>query len=87
VGLIQRSIESVGIATISISLAKDITEKLRLPRALFFGFPLGHPIGYPQQASRHRRVLRQLLRYLKEIESPGTIIDMDANADGNGVIA
>ena len=83
-GLIQRSIESVGIATISISLAKDITEKLRLPRALFFGFPLGHPIGYPQQASSHRRLLRQLLRYLKEIDSPGTIIEMDVNAMGDG---
>jgi D-proline reductase (dithiol) PrdB len=84
VGLIQRSIESVGIATISISLAKDITEKLRLPRALFFGFPLGHPMGYPQQASSHRRVLRQLLRYLKEIDSPGTIIAMNVSGKNDG---
>ena len=86
-GLIQRSIESVGIATISISLSKDITEKLCLPRALFIKFPLGHPIGYPQQAARHRRVLRQLLRYIKEIDSPGTIIEMDVNTIDNGVIA
>lgn len=78
-GLIQRSVESAGIATISISLSKDITEKLRPPRALFVGFPLGHPIGYPHQVSVQRRVVRLLLKYLKKIDSPGTIVELDVN--------
>ncbi|UCD33504.1 MAG: hypothetical protein JSW04_01305 [Desulfobacterales bacterium] len=75
------------MATISISLSKDITKKLRPPRALYFGFPLGHPIGYPHQTSLHHRVLRLLLRYLKEIDSPGTIVELDVTEKGNDVIA
>jgi D-proline reductase (dithiol) PrdB len=73
------------MATISISLSKDITEKVRPPRALYFGFPLGHPIGYPHQASLHHRVLRLLLRYLKDIDSPGTIVELDVTEKDNGV--
>jgi len=78
VGLIQRSIEDQGIATISISLSKEITGKIRPPRAVFFGSLLGHPISYPGQVSHQLCVLRFLLKYLEEIPTPGTIIDIDA---------
>ena len=77
-GLIQRSIEDHGIATISISLSKEITGKIRPPRAVFFGSFLGHPISYPGQVAHQLCVLRFLLKYLKEIPTPGTIIDIDA---------
>jgi hypothetical protein len=80
VGLIQRSIEDVGIATISISLSKEITGKVRPPRAVYFGSLLGHPISNPGQVSRQLCVLRLLLKYLKEIRAPGTIVDIDATA-------
>lgn len=79
-GLIQRSIEDVGIATISISLSKEITGKVRPPRAVYFGSLLGHPISNPGQVSRQLCVLRLLLKYLKEIRAPGTIVDIDATA-------
>jgi len=78
VGLIQRAIETAGISTISISLSKDITRKLRPPRALFTGFPLGHPIGFPGQPIHQLRVLRLLLKYLREIGAPGTLIELDS---------
>lgn len=76
-GLIQRSVEDVGVATISISLSKEITGKVRPPRALFLGSPLGHPISYPNQVTRQLHVLRLLLKYLKNIRTPGTIVDID----------
>ncbi|MGB6010270.1 MAG: hypothetical protein WBI57_03250 [Desulfobacterales bacterium] len=79
-GLIQRSIEDIGIATISISLSKEITGKVRPPRAVYFGSLLGHPISNPGQVSRQLCVLRLLLKYLKEIRAPGTIVDIDATA-------
>lgn len=75
-GLIQRIIEKEGIATISISLSRQVTQKVRPPRALYPGFPMGHPIGFPNQVSQQLNVLRQLLFYLKTIERPGTIIDI-----------
>jgi len=57
VGLIQRAIETAGVATISITLSEEITRKIRPPRALWPGFPLGHPMGYPDQADCQLQVL------------------------------
>jgi hypothetical protein len=77
VGLIQRVIEAAGIATISITLSREITKKVRPPRALYPGFPLGQPIAFPGQALSQLQVLRLLLKYLVEIDSPGTIVELD----------
>lgn len=76
-GLIQRAVEAAGIATISITFSKEITRKVRPPRAVFTNLPLGHPLGFPDQRFRQIQILRLLLKYLNEIESPGTIIDLD----------
>jgi len=77
VGLIQRTIEASGIATISISLSKDISQKVLPPRAVYPGFPLGHPIAFPGQTFRQKQILRTLLYYLEKIDSPGTVVDLD----------
>lgn len=76
-GLIQRIVEAAGIPTISISLSLEISRKVRPPRALYPGFPLGHPLGYPGQALDQLQVLRLLLKYLAEIRTPGTIVEKD----------
>jgi len=76
VGLIQRAIEAEGISTISISLSRTITEKLKPPRALLVGFPLGHPMGNPFDRKVQRQILVDGLKYLNEIEKPGTIVDL-----------
>ena len=81
-GLIQRAIEAEGIATISISLSKAITRAVLPPRALFPGFPLGHPIAFPGETFRQKQILRLLLKHLKKIDSPGTIVELDLT-DGN----
>ena len=76
-GLIQRAIETAGITTISITLSEQITRKVRPPRALYPGFPLGHPIAFPGQTLRQLKVLRLLLKYLEELDSPGSIVKYD----------
>lgn len=76
-GLIQRAIEATGVATISVTLAKEITRKVKPPRAVFTNLPMGHPLGFPHQRFRQIQVLRLLLKYLKDIQIPGTIIDLD----------
>jgi len=83
VGLIQRTIEASGIATISISLSKDISQKVLPPRAIYPGFPLGHPIAFPGQTFRQKQILRLLLEYLKKMNSPGTIADLDLTESDN----
>jgi hypothetical protein len=77
VGLIQRVIEAAGIATISVSLSKEITRKVKPARAVYTGFPLGHPLSFPGQSFRQIQILRVLLKGLREIKSPGTLLEID----------
>jgi len=77
VGLIQRAVEKAGMATISVSLAKDITKNVLPPRAVFPGFPLGHPLGFPGRETQQLLLLRILLKYLQEIDSAGTFVEID----------
>ena len=76
-GLIQREVEAAGISTISISLSKEVTAKVNPPRAVYTGFPLGHPLGFPGQSSLQMRILGQTLRFLETIDSPGSLIEFD----------
>ena len=85
-GLIQRTIEAAGIATISISLSKDISQKVLPPRVVYTGLPLGHPMAFPGETFRQKQILRLLLKYLKEMNSPGTIAEFDmAQSDDDSV--
>ena len=47
VGLIQRAIEARGVPTVSVTVARDITEAIKVPRALFLPWPMGHHFGAP----------------------------------------
>jgi D-proline reductase (dithiol) PrdB len=86
VGLIQRAVEAAGIATISITFSKEIARKVRPPRTVYTHMPLGHPLGLPDQRFRQIQILRLLLKYLKDIQIPGTIIDTDLTQGDDPVI-
>jgi D-proline reductase (dithiol) PrdB len=77
VGLIQRVVEAAGIATISISLSKELTRRVKPPRAVYTGFPMGHPLSYPGQSFRQIEILRILLKHLQAIDSPGCLVELD----------
>lgn len=70
VGLIQRAIEYAGITTVSISLLREITEKIRPPRALFVPFPLGYPLGEPNNPDLQTRILRAAFALLLRTDVP-----------------
>jgi len=74
VGLIQREIEKAGIPTISVTLSEEITRRVKPPRAVSFGFPLGHPFGFPNQKFLRKRLLILLIEKLYQIETPGTVL-------------
>ena len=65
-GLVQRVIEASGIATVSISQVRAITERLRPPRALHLRWPFGHALGEPGHVLQQRRVRWEMLRDLRE---------------------
>jgi len=73
VGLIQRTLEANGIATVSITLSPEISRKVKPPRAVYTGFPLGHPLGFPGQRFRQLQLLRFLLRQIEILDTPGSI--------------
>ena len=70
VGLIERQIEYAGITTVSISLLREITEKTRPPRALFVPFPLGYPLGEPDNAELQTRIIRAAFALLPRNDCP-----------------
>ena len=70
VGLIQRAIEYAGITTVSISLLREITEKIRPPRALFVPFPLGYPLGEPDNPELQTKVMRAAFALLTRDDCP-----------------
>lgn len=74
-GLIQRAIEADGIPTVGISLLKEVTEKVRPPRALFLPYPFGHPLGEAFHTAQQRTILSDALSALETVTLPGTILE------------
>ena len=75
-GLIQREIEKVGIATIGITIVREYSEKVQPPRTVFLRWPFGHPLGEPGNSAQQRAVVLETLRALYQIKEPGTIVDL-----------
>jgi hypothetical protein len=63
-------LEDAGLSTVSISLVREHTEKLRPPRALYVPFPFGLPFGRAGNADEQHRVLRAALDLLQEPSGP-----------------
>ena len=70
VGLIQAEIERHGIATVSISLLKDVTRIIRPPRSLYVPFRFGYPLGEPNNPDIQHEIIAEALSLLYEHELP-----------------
>ncbi|HSB61875.1 MAG TPA: hypothetical protein VLK35_03050 [Methylomirabilota bacterium] len=68
--MLARALESEGIATTSISMVREHTEKVKPPRALFVPFPFGHALGRPDDPDLQHRVLRAALDLLAAPAGP-----------------
>jgi len=76
VGLIQYEIEKAGIPTISITHLVDLTEKVRVPRALHLRFPLGRSFGRAFEEDIQRQILLDCIHYLRDINQAETIMKL-----------
>jgi D-proline reductase (dithiol) PrdB len=70
VGLIQSIIENIGIPTVSISLLREITEKVKPPRALFVPYVMGYPLGEADNEALQLTIVRQALSLLTSAKTP-----------------
>ena len=66
VGLIASVIEKAGIPTVALSLLREVAEKVKAPRTLFVPFPLGYPLGQPDDPQLQTRIILAALDLLKE---------------------
>ena len=75
-GLIQRAIEQAGIPTVSVSIVREYTEKVKPPRSVYLHWPFGHPFGEPGNVNQQAAVLGKALEVLATDKAPGTIVDL-----------
>jgi D-proline reductase (dithiol) PrdB len=64
VGLVQSIIEKSGIPTVSVTLLREVTERVKPPRALFVDRPLGYPLGKPNDPTLQKRIILAALGLL-----------------------
>ena len=70
VGLAQQIVEERGITTASITLLPEITKKLRPPRALAVPYPLGYPLGEPDNPVLQHEIMAALIKTLVRNDVP-----------------
>jgi hypothetical protein len=68
--VVARRLEEAGLVTVSISLIREHTEKLKPPRALWVPFPFGLPLGHPDEATEQRAVLDAALALVDAADVP-----------------
>lgn len=70
VGLLAGAIEREHITTTSISLLREITSVIRPPRALFVPYPMGFPLGAPNNPALQHQVIAAGLALLGRTDVP-----------------
>ena len=60
----------------SVTVARDVTERLNPPRAVFVPFRMGHHFGVPFHRVLQRRVILDALKQLTEARASGEIHDI-----------
>ena len=68
--------EREGLTTVSLSGARDISERIRPPRTAFLNYPLGNQTGRPNDPEGQRAVVRDVLKLAESVREPGTIVDL-----------
>src|SRR5437667_9948835 len=71
-----RTFEEMGIPTVSLSSALDITVLVKPPRAVFVNYPLGNPCGKPFDKAYQRDILVSALRCLETTTVPGRLLQL-----------
>ena len=75
-GLVARVVEETGIATVTVSTARDLSLQVMPPRTVFLNHPMGNTFGRRGDVAGQRQILRDALRYLETCTEPGNLIDL-----------
>lgn len=70
----QRAIEQRGIPTVSMTVALDVTEHCKPPRAVFVPFMMGHHFGVPFHRELQRRIICAALDHVLTAKLSGEVV-------------
>lgn len=59
-----------------MSVARDVTEHVKPPRAVFVPFRMGHHFGVPFHRTLQRRVITEALDLVSTATVSGTLVDL-----------
>jgi D-proline reductase (dithiol) PrdB len=83
-GIVARAIERSGIPTIMISVAPDITDKVRPPRVAYYKGEFGSVAGKAAWPEYQLRILDETLRWLETFDQPGSrklAVDLESQVE------
>ncbi len=60
----------------SITVAPDVTEHVKVPRAVFVPFRMGHHFGVPFHTTLQRRIILAALEHLRDAQASGDILEL-----------
>ena len=69
----QRALERKGIPTVSLSVALDVTEHAKPPRAVFLPFMMGHHFGVPHHKELQRMIILEAFDHLVHAKESGEV--------------
>lgn len=67
-GLVAGVLERTGIATVILSCLAEVTEQVEPPRWLDLPYPLGYPLGSPDDPDLQRQILDTAIQLLTRSE-------------------
>jgi hypothetical protein len=70
INAVAHALERAGLSTVVLSSNLDFAQRMRPPRALFCEFPIGRPLGRPNDPAFQRHVLLTALGLLTAAEGP-----------------
>ncbi|SJZ55009.1 D-proline reductase (dithiol) PrdB [Garciella nitratireducens DSM 15102] len=74
--IVQRAIEEIGIPTIIIAALPPVVRQNGTPRAVAPLVPMGANAGEPNNPEMQRNIVRDALKQLVEIQTPGKIVPL-----------
>ena len=70
VALLARALEQNGIPTIMLAVSRDVVERVKPPRAVYYNGEFGSVAGRPEWPEHQRRILDETLRLLEPMDQP-----------------
>ena len=74
VSIAAHALETAGVSTVVMGCAKDIVERVGVPRLLFSNFPLGNGAGLPHDPAAQLETARLAVTLLEEAAAPRTTV-------------